>query len=396
MSDLTRLASMLYRCGLSGLVVTLPENVGALSGIFSTGAVNHPDTHRVILIFTCDAPEEPIVITAASDADEVLDMTLTPSEVVTFGTFYRDLDKNVSLTDDETRLLSFRHVGDDAASAVRHILGDLGLLGQSLGIDASARKAALTAQLDTAAEWVCCIDELLELRAVKTEAEQGSLAASADAAQAGVDSAALCAAEGATETELVTAVETAMVRLGARPGFTNVRAGRSALFARRPPGIRSIEQGEPIWYDVGCRLNGYWSDIAGTMVLGRPSAWVAQAHACVRAGVLAAFDAARPGMSGGELFDLTVAQVRRRGLPDYHRHHVGHGIGTAVYEPVIISPGQNALLQEGVVVNIEAPYYLVGKGAVHVEFPFVVAATGNRPLLSLDTTRLRILEPTGT
>jgi Xaa-Pro aminopeptidase len=92
---------------------------------------------------------------------------------------------------------------------------------------------------------------------------------------------------------------------------------------------------------------------------------------------------AQPGMSGGELFDLTVEAVREAGVPLYRRNHVGHGIGVEAYDRVLIAPGNADRLEEGTVVNIETPYYEFGLGAIHVEDPFVVRKDKNELLTSL-------------
>jgi len=78
-----------------------------------------------------------------------------------------------------------------------------------------------------------------------------------------------------------------------------------------------------------------------------------------------------------------MAATRAAGLPHYERHHVGHGIGTELYEDVLISPGVQDVLEEGTVVNTETPYYEFGLGALHVEDPFILKAAGNELLTSL-------------
>jgi Xaa-Pro aminopeptidase len=100
-------------------------------------------------------------------------------------------------------------------------------------------------------------------------------------------------------------------------------------------------------------------------------------------GEQAAIEQARPGMTGGQLFDLTLEATRAAGAPHYRRHHLGHGIGAEVYEQALIAPGNAEIIEEGSVVNIETPYYEYGLGAVHVEDPFVVRASGSELLTSL-------------
>jgi Xaa-Pro aminopeptidase len=59
---------------------------------------------------------------------------------------------------------------------------------------------------------------------------------------------------------------------------------------------------------------------------------------------------------------------------------VGHGIGLDVYEAPLLAPGQDLQLFDGMVLNVEAPYYEVGFGALHVEDPIRVGTSGNQIL----------------
>lgn len=147
-----------------------------------------------------------------------------------------------------------------------------------------------------------------------------------------------------------------------------------------------LQSGEAIWFDVGGVVRGYWYDIARVFCVGEPSTKLASYYAAMLAGEQRAIAAARPGMTGGELFDLTVEAVRESGVPHYQRHHVGHGIGVEVYDDVLITPHNDDIIEEGTVVNIETPYYEFGFGAVHVEDPFVVSASGNRLLTTMPRT----------
>ncbi len=45
------------------------------------------------------------------------------------------------------------------------------------------------------------------------------------------------------------------------------------------------------------------------------------------------------------------------GIPQYKRHHVGHGIGLEIYEPPMLVPHSDFELQPGMVLCVETPYY---------------------------------------
>ena len=85
-------------------------------------------------------------------------------------------------------------------------------------------------------------------------------------------------------------------------------------------------------------------------------------------------------MTGDQVFNLTMSAVHKAGFPEYRRHHVGHGIGLEPYERPILTPGNADIIEPGMVLSIETPYYEFGLGALHVEDPILVRETANERL----------------
>ena len=73
-----------------------------------------------------------------------------------------------------------------------------------------------------------------------------------------------------------------------------------------------------------------------------------------------------------------MAAVRDHGLPEYRRHHVGHGIGLEPYEPPTLAPGDDTDLEPGMLLRVEAPYYLVGWGGMNLMETVLVIRGGSR------------------
>jgi Xaa-Pro aminopeptidase len=160
-----------------------------------------------------------------------------------------------------------------------------------------------------------------------------------------------------------------------------VTTGSRSALADTQATNKAIQAGDLLRFDVGCVLDGYWSDIGRTAVIGEPTPRQTSFYAAMLAGEDAQLATARPGVSASALFDTAVNTVQSTGGPQpYRRQHCGHGIGLDVYEPPIIQPGVDALLEEGMVFCFETPYYELGWGGMMVEDTVVVTQDGIRML----------------
>jgi Xaa-Pro dipeptidase len=76
--------------------------------------------------------------------------------------------------------------------------------------------------------------------------------------------------------------------------------------------------------------------------------------------------------------------VRKGALPDYQRTHCGHGIGVSGHEfPTLNAANSEVILEEGMVLCVETPYYEVGWGGMMVEDMIVVRQDGPELLTKL-------------
>lgn len=148
--------------------------------------------------------------------------------------------------------------------------------------------------------------------------------------------------------------------------------------------------GDLIRTEMGCTFHHYWSDTGRTAVLGFPSDRQRKLHAALLAGHRAALDALRVGTAASAVFDAAVRAVRAAGFSGYERPHVGHGIGLQLYDVPTLSPSDHTVMEAGMVINVEIPYYELGFGSMQIEDTLLV--TDRQPLLLSDAPReLRVL-----
>jgi len=95
----------------------------------------------------------------------------------------------------------------------------------------------------------------------------------------------------------------------------------------------------------------------------------------------------KPGVRPSRIFDAAMDAVKKSGIPDYRRHHLGHGIGIELYDSPLIRSAQDASvvqlagasdvpLEENMTLNIEVPYYELGFGGMQIEYTLVITKNG--------------------
>jgi Xaa-Pro dipeptidase len=132
------------------------------------------------------------------------------------------------------------------------------------------------------------------------------------------------------------------------------------------PRNKSVSPGGPIDYvtlpgdvaelDISPRYQGYWADMANTMIVGAEPTSVQQAYArAARDSFYAGVKLARPGNKASDIFAAC------RDAYDQYRlklgHYAGHGIGTTVNEAPWFVPSDHTVLEAGMVICIETGAY---------------------------------------
>ncbi len=132
------------------------------------------------------------------------------------------------------------------------------------------------------------------------------------------------------------------------------------------PRNKSVSPGGPIDYitqtgdiaelDISPRINGYWADMANTMVIGtEPNAVQKKYARAARESFYAGVSQARPGKRASDVFEAARAAYDKYNLK--LGHYAGHGIGTTVNEAPWFVPTDQTILQAGMVVCIETGAY---------------------------------------
>lgn len=158
--------------------------------------------------------------------------------------------------------------------------------------------------------------------------------------------------------------------------FTVVGSGPNSAFPHHHTSERRVEVGEPVLFDLGSKLDGYWSDITRMAYLGTPPARYAHIHRIVDDAVRAALAMIRPGTPIREVDLVARRVIETAGFGQYFTHRTGHGIGLSGHEPPSITETNDLPLEAGIAFSVEPGIYLPGEFGVRLEEIVVVTPTG--------------------
>jgi len=383
----TRLAAMLETHGLEAIVATTKENIRYLTGFSPVVKVLRPYGGRCYAIVARGTGAAVHVVHSSGEADQVLDATCEIGQVALYGTFYREYGGWQTLQLDELQLRSIteqRHIFPTHVAAFREIFTRLGIAEGRVALDEDGITLPDASELqDSVSErltWTAGSALLRSVRQVKTPHEVSILARAAQILEESYEHVAHSARIGSTETALVHEFQRYVVEQGGLPTLAMMKIGRHAVGGqRRQQAHIALQADDVLWFDCDVQYQDYWADIA-RVYSAKASSEVERKYTALLHGQREAIRRTRPGMTGDDVFHLTMQAVHAAGFPEYRRHHVGHGIGLEPYEPPILAPGNTDIIETGAVLSIETPYYEFGVGALHVEDPILVGVAGNERL----------------
>lgn len=216
---------------------------------------------------------------------------------------------------------------------------------------------------------------LLELsRSVKTKTELENVKRACAIAEKAYHVAIRSVKKGITETELKNKIETLMIEYGAHDiAFDTIVAfGANSAVPHHETGDAVLQDGQVILVDMGCKIDGYCSDLTRTAFFGQPSIRFLNAYTCVLMANELAEEQIKAGMSA-KMADLIARDyLAENGYGDYFTHSLGHGVGLEIHEYPTLSPKSNATLTEGMVFTVEPGVYYDGEFGIRIEDTVVI------------------------
>ncbi|MGA2141972.1 MAG: Xaa-Pro peptidase family protein [Brevinematales bacterium] len=193
--------------------------------------------------------------------------------------------------------------------------------------------------------------------------------------------------KGRSEKEVAADLERYLVKNGAKgPSFETIVASgpRSAM----PHGTASpkiIENDEVILLDFGIIKDGYCSDFTRCYYLAKiidPK--IREIHNIVLEALKKAESVVKDGVKAGDVHEAASSVIRDAGYGEFFTHSTGHGVGLQVHEAPAVTPGEETVLSEGMIITVEPGIYLPGKGGIRLEDMVLVKRGGCEVLTASD------------
>ena len=181
---------------------------------------------------------------------------------------------------------------------------------------------------------------------------------------------------GVSERELAAKIEYWFKQEGESAFAAIVASGPNAALPHAEPSDRRLRQGDVVTFDIGCRRDGYCSDMTRTVFLGRASDDLRQVYQIVFEAQRRALSGIRPGAKSADVDALARDYIKSQGYGECFGHGLGHGVGLEVHEQPGLSYASKDVLAPGDIVTVEPGVYLSGLGGVRIEDMVLVTRNG--------------------
>jgi len=171
---------------------------------------------------------------------------------------------------------------------------------------------------------------------------------------------------GNTEKQVARLIDDYYYKHSEGPAFeTIVASGENSSKPHAVPTERKFLEQDIITIDMGCKYNGYCSDMTRTFFIGEPTEKQKKVYDLVEKNYSQTIDAIKDGANIKQLVKMVENDFK---LNDYDLiHSLGHGVGLEVHEKPNLSIRVDAPLRENMIVTVEPGIYIPGEFGVRIE-----------------------------
>ncbi|MGQ0569148.1 MAG: M24 family metallopeptidase [Armatimonadota bacterium] len=227
-------------------------------------------------------------------------------------------------------------------------------------------------------DFIACEGLFDRARAVKEPDEVSRLTSAAQATDKAIWEAFATATPGRREREIAADFQRRLLDNGSDTiAFCVLGSGENTALAHPFASERVMRDGDLLRVDVGGSFQGYYSDLARTMVVGKASDHQRDVYRRLWEVHETVIRAVRPGVQARELYHLCAATFQRLGL-SFKMSHIGHSLGIELPESPMLKPQDDTELVPGMVLAVEPMHFEPTGERYHVEDLVEVTTSGHR------------------
>lgn len=222
------------------------------------------------------------------------------------------------------------------------------------------------------------------VRIVKSDEELARMRRCGEMTDAGWEAFMEAMAPGVPEYRIVAEVEARMKAMGATDNFMLIASGGDEVRGMTPPSARELRPGDMVRTELTPQVDGYWTQICRSAVLGPASDGQRASFALFDEALRAGLAALRAGVTAHDVAKAENDVFREHGYGEYctaqYTRVRGHGHGAHLDEVPLVE-GEETVLPENAVVIVH-PNTFTPLAGYHVHGdPVVVTRDGWEPLL---------------
>lgn len=146
---------------------------------------------------------------------------------------------------------------------------------------------------------------------------------------------------------------------------TIVASGENTSKPHAVPTDRKIQENDIITIDMGCKVNGYCSDMTRTFFVGEPTEEMKKVYDIVLNNQKFAIEQYKDGANARQITKMIENDFKLNGYNLIHS--LGHGVGLEIHELPFMSYRYDTSLRENMVVTDEPGIYIPGKFGIRIE-----------------------------
>ena len=178
-----------------------------------------------------------------------------------------------------------------------------------------------------------------------------------------------------TEKQVARMIDDYFFKNAEGPAFeTIVASGENSSKPHAVPSDRKFNEQDIITIDIGCKINGYCSDMTRTFFIGEPTEKQKMVYNLVQKNHKQTIEAIKEGANTKQLSKMVENDFKLNNFDLIHS--LGHGLGLEIHETPFISSRAESTLRENMTVTVEPGIYIPGEFGVRIEDTILVEKGG--------------------